>query len=138
MTLRDLIRDAYATREIQTTSQVVGGPAWIGAERFDVVAGGNDLQTVLADRFKLRVHVETRERPVYELVVAAGVFDFRLQFVGAIVPLRHGSVGIATPEAHASRNLFSALHGLFGFTLESRQAPVNVIVVDHAEPPSET
>jgi uncharacterized protein (TIGR03435 family) len=81
--LRELIRVAYG---IQNT-QLVGGPDWIGSERFDIVAkaegdippsgpGGPPgpmqmmIRALLADRFKLTVHNETRELPIYSLVVA--------------------------------------------------------------------
>ena len=73
--LLDLIRDAYSVRELA----VAGGPDWVRRERFDVmaVAPGSQfsqhrlmLQTLLAERFALRVHRETRQVPVYELVKA--------------------------------------------------------------------
>ncbi len=70
-----LIQNAY---EVQA-SQVVGGPAWINSEGYDIEAkpeGNADrkqmwlmLQTLLADRFKLALHRETRELPVYALTV---------------------------------------------------------------------
>jgi uncharacterized protein (TIGR03435 family) len=70
-----LIQNAY---EVQA-SQVVGGPAWINSEGYDIEAKPEDatdrkrmwlmLQTLLADRFKLALHRETRELPVYALTV---------------------------------------------------------------------
>jgi uncharacterized protein (TIGR03435 family) len=69
-----LIRSAYPTLEL------VGVPSWVESEPYDVnaKAEGNPtreqitllLQALLADRFKLAVHEETRERPVFTLVVA--------------------------------------------------------------------
>jgi len=60
--------------------QVVGGPAWIDSVKFDVVGRAAEktteeraqlmLRQLLFDRFKLRVRAETRELPVYDLVVA--------------------------------------------------------------------
>jgi uncharacterized protein (TIGR03435 family) len=62
------------------SSQVVGGPAWINSEGYDIeVKPGADTdpkqywlmwQTLLADRFNLRLHRETRELPIYILTVA--------------------------------------------------------------------
>jgi uncharacterized protein (TIGR03435 family) len=64
---------------------ISGGPKWIDSDRFDVEAkaAGNVvrgiegtrrkqlmLQTLLADRFKLAVHHEIRDMPVYALVLA--------------------------------------------------------------------
>ncbi|HET9358771.1 MAG TPA: TIGR03435 family protein [Vicinamibacterales bacterium] len=79
-TLRDLIRRAYDVQD----NRVTGGPAWIGSDRFDVAAtaeaGSPDtaermqrmLQSMLIERFKLRVHTETRQLPLYYLVPARG------------------------------------------------------------------
>jgi uncharacterized protein (TIGR03435 family) len=58
---------------------LVGAPDWIGDKRFDILAKSDDspapsqqalLQALLKDRFKLEVHNETREMPVFALVVA--------------------------------------------------------------------
>jgi uncharacterized protein (TIGR03435 family) len=73
-TLRELIRVAYGIQ----TSQIVGGPNWIGSERFDIVAKGEGdalpslvmIQRLLAERFQLRAHTETRELSLYALVMA--------------------------------------------------------------------
>ena len=61
-------------------SQVVGGPSWINSMGYNIEAkpaGATDpkhmwlmLQTLLADRFKLALHRETRDLPVYVLTVA--------------------------------------------------------------------
>jgi uncharacterized protein (TIGR03435 family) len=58
-------------------SRVVGGPAWINSEGYDIEAkpaANTDpkqiwsmWQTLLADQFKLRLHRETRELPIYLL-----------------------------------------------------------------------
>jgi uncharacterized protein (TIGR03435 family) len=71
-----LIQRAYAVQAFQ----VVGGPAWINTDGYDVEAkpeGNTDrkemwlmLQTLLADRFKLTLHRETRRLPVYDLKAA--------------------------------------------------------------------
>jgi uncharacterized protein (TIGR03435 family) len=60
--------------------QIVGGPAWLYSERYDIeakAAGNPDssqsrvmLQSLLADRFHLAIHSETRELPIYALVTA--------------------------------------------------------------------
>jgi uncharacterized protein (TIGR03435 family) len=76
--LRFLILNAYRV----STYQLVGGPGWLDSERFDVAAKAPDgarpdqmqlmLRALLADRFKLVVHNETRDAPVYVLVMARG------------------------------------------------------------------
>jgi uncharacterized protein (TIGR03435 family) len=65
--------------------QVVGGPSWMESDGFDVEAKADPdvrvpqlllmLQSLLADRFKLALHRETRELPVYNLVAAKGAFN---------------------------------------------------------------
>lgn len=76
-TLRQIVETAwYEFRDFQ----IVGGPAWMNSERFDILATGGSgtaipevrkkLQTLLADRFALHVHTESRESPMYSLVVA--------------------------------------------------------------------
>jgi uncharacterized protein (TIGR03435 family) len=62
---------------------VIGGPSWIDTDRFDIeakVESGSRgvsseqmlrmVQSLLQDRFQLRVHRETRQLPVYNLIVA--------------------------------------------------------------------
>jgi uncharacterized protein (TIGR03435 family) len=76
--VRGLIAAAYKMR----TDQVVGGPAWIDRDRFDIKAtAGRPVtptdvaqmeQALLADRFSLSVRRETRELPVWALVMARG------------------------------------------------------------------
>ena len=74
--LRVLITNAYQL----SFFQVVGGPDWIATDRFDVSATAPDgappeqtramVRTLLKDRFKLVVHMETRDTPIYALVKA--------------------------------------------------------------------
>jgi uncharacterized protein (TIGR03435 family) len=73
VTAADLIRTAYGVDR----EQVIGGPAWIRADAFEVTAtttgpttveaGRRMLQALLLERFNLGTHHETRPLPVYEL-----------------------------------------------------------------------
>ena len=75
MTLKDLLVFAYRIQPFQ----VSGGPPWVDSDHYDVEAKpdkdpGPDqsrimLQGLLADRFGLKIHRETKEMPVYELVM---------------------------------------------------------------------
>jgi uncharacterized protein (TIGR03435 family) len=92
-TLKNLLAFAYSLREFE----ISGGPEWAGSDRFDISARagsptvspgatGNPPQTtdgrrlaqearervktLLAERFQLTVHRESREQNVYVLVVA--------------------------------------------------------------------
>jgi uncharacterized protein (TIGR03435 family) len=74
--LRVLITNAWQL----SFFQVVGGPDWVENERFDIVAKTPDgappeqaramVRTLLKERFKLIVHMETRDTPIYALVKA--------------------------------------------------------------------
>jgi len=77
--LRSLIQTAYRVQDYQ----IVGAANWMESQKFDVEAKaeasvvniGRDqvllmVQSLLADRFKLKVHRETRESSIYALVVA--------------------------------------------------------------------
>jgi uncharacterized protein (TIGR03435 family) len=74
--LRNIIRNAWNI----TNDQIVGGPDWIDSERFDITAKASRpfsqdeargmLKALLAERFGLVTRNETRELPVYVLVLA--------------------------------------------------------------------
>lgn len=82
--LRTLIAMAYRSEGLQRFDQIIGGPSWIDVDRFDIVAKAGDqpdpqgaptrvperLRTLLRDRFRLRVHTDTRNMPAFALVVA--------------------------------------------------------------------
>jgi uncharacterized protein (TIGR03435 family) len=73
-TLRYCIAFAYGLKEYQ-----ISGPSWLGELRYDIAAKGpigtrrdqlpDMMQALLAQRFKLRAHTETKEFSVFALVV---------------------------------------------------------------------
>jgi uncharacterized protein (TIGR03435 family) len=79
----DLIAVAFGTPQPLPTFRITGGPGWATSDRFDIAAkadgdpqpGPNGpptemflmVRAMLADRFKLVVHTETREMPFYTL-----------------------------------------------------------------------
>jgi len=85
-TLRGIMETAYDVR----TFQILGGPGWMDADRYDITAKNatddpalkdlsqqervkeirRRLQTLLAQRFQLQAHRETRDLPEYALVVS--------------------------------------------------------------------
>jgi len=75
VTLKNVIQNAYNVKGYQ-----INGPKWLDAERYDIVAkipmGTTKedfrlmLQNLLAERFKMTAHRETKELPIYALVVA--------------------------------------------------------------------
>jgi uncharacterized protein (TIGR03435 family) len=86
--LRMLIISAFGLQP----QQLVGGPDWIDSARYDITAQASGelavtepgtvgpvnlmMQRMLADRFRLAVHTERRELPIYALTLARG--DSRL------------------------------------------------------------
>ena len=213
-TLAALVRSAYRVQEFQ----IIGGPEWVNSERFNVEAtysenpaGGPTqtdlmLRTLLEERFKLAVHNETRDRPVYALVLARadrrlgpqlqksatdcatrkgpdgcgssvgpgfirsrgrtmaqfaeslsrltmtgsslnrlivdktgleGLYEVTLKFTPENMP----PPGAAPPGFPAvdpnGPSIFTALQEQLGLKLDSQRAPVEVLVVDRAEPLTE-
>jgi uncharacterized protein (TIGR03435 family) len=74
--LRNIIRNAWNI----SNDQIVGGPDWLDSDRFDITAKASRpfsqdeargmLKALLAERFGLVTRNETRELPVYVLVLA--------------------------------------------------------------------
>jgi uncharacterized protein (TIGR03435 family) len=88
--LKMLIQYAYG---LKSDDQLSGGPGWLGSKTFDIDAKQDDaqaaefqklpqdkrsaqvqamLQGLLAERFKLQISRQTKELPIYALVVAKG------------------------------------------------------------------
>jgi uncharacterized protein (TIGR03435 family) len=77
-TLRDLVKLAY---DFWFDFRIDAGADWQTSRRFDIQAKAEDpaadmgamrpmIRALLADRFKLKIHTETRELPIFVLVVA--------------------------------------------------------------------
>jgi uncharacterized protein (TIGR03435 family) len=76
ITIKSLIMAAYGVQD----DMIIGGPAWIESDHFDIVARTPAdtprdqirlmMQPLLAERFKLAIHREEKQKPVYVLVVA--------------------------------------------------------------------
>ncbi len=210
--------------------QISGAPAWIESTRYDISAKPDRapkqdeaplmLQALLADRFQLKIHHETKELPVYALVLAnkdgklgpqltptkegsctqfdpskpppppepgkppvlgcggmhmgpeglgaAGVEVDRLapvlsRILGRTVIDKTGLTGKFNIQAHWTPDqnqlqamtggaqpdepvpqfdpngpsIFTAIQEQLGLKLESQKGPVDILVIDHVERPSE-
>ena len=103
--VRNLIVRAYGVQPFQ----VIGGPAWLANDRFDVIAKAEGdatpaqsnamLRALLADRFKLVVRTETRELPVYHLVKARADGQLGPELKPAAVDCGPGARGRGAPPA---------------------------------------
>jgi bla regulator protein BlaR1 len=228
ITLQMLIRNAYGVED----NQISGAPSWLNSEKYDIEAKMDSsvadelrkldedqrrlerrrmLQALLADRFKLTLHRETKELPVYSLVIAkngpklqeakaddtypngikgfdgrgtagmmrmgrgeltgqglpmgslvrlltqqlgrtvldktglTGKYDFTLKWTPdeSEAPMlkgagdgKQGTGSTPTPES-SGPSVFTALQEQLGLKLESQKGPVEILVIDHAEKPSE-
>ncbi len=163
--LRSLITLAYQLQGFQ----LVGAPDWVGNERFDIVAkiegdpppmppgSPSDpmilaVRALLAERFKLVVHRETRQLDIYALVVATpdGKPGRALRQTTQDCPAlmaaaaRGGALSRGPLPAGADApavdpdapSLFTALQEQLGLKLESTKGPVEVLVVDSVDRPT--
>jgi uncharacterized protein (TIGR03435 family) len=83
-TMVDLIRTAYSV----DAEKVVGGPTWLELDRFTVIAKAPPstalptvklmLQSLLADRFKLALHQDTKTMTTFVLTVAGGAHKMKV------------------------------------------------------------
>ena len=203
MTVKDLLTVAFQVRDFQ----ISGGPSWIDSEHYDIEAKADAnappkqiaepmLQALLEDRFKLKVHRETKELPIYVLTVAKNGLKIQPAKEGSCITREPGKpaepghrqsdfcgyrmVGggrldathtsmadLATifsavlgrtvvdktalteafdvqlrfaPEDALDANnpsIFTAVQEQLGLRLESGKGPVEVLVIDQVERPSE-
>jgi uncharacterized protein (TIGR03435 family) len=185
VTVRSLLRQAYG---LQIYPLSAPGDD-LSTDRYDVIAKRAPdaskeqtmlmLQALLKDRFKLAVHRETRELPIYALVRGKNGPKFReaqddgsapeigsgdghqirahhismsalastLQsYIGDSVQDKTGLTGLYdlsldfTPDESVSADgetLFEAVQRQLGLKLEMQKGPVDVVVVDHVQRPSE-
>ena len=190
-TLRTLIATAYKLQPFE----ILGGPSWITSDRYDVEARSSlpkisdddfrqMMQNLLADRFMLKVHLETRQLTAYTLLsrdknpwllktppktpatdccgtlfnTRKGMEGSRItmsQFIAALTnvlgaPVTDGTNFTAPFDLHleftregapvtddSPPSIFTALQEQLGLRLEARKTPAAVIVVDHAEKPTD-
>jgi uncharacterized protein (TIGR03435 family) len=72
------------------------------------------------------------EQPVLDATGISGVFDFKLEW-SPVDP----AAKVPDPNQPAGPSIFTALQEQLGLKLESTKGPVEIIVVDHAEKPTE-
>jgi uncharacterized protein (TIGR03435 family) len=157
--LRDLILTAYgiygngpnpATGSFRM--QVVGGPAWMDSSRYEIVAKpaaqaaraemyGPILQSLLEDRFKLKVHRETKEGRVFLLTIAKNGPKLRAAKEGACIAAninRRAETGPAKiPVCGAPKISSPGTLEIYGATIANLCAQLGLIldreVVDKTE-----
>jgi uncharacterized protein (TIGR03435 family) len=189
VTLKLLISRAYGVAQ----AQIQGGPGWIDSETYDISAKADTpvemsreqarpcLQTLLAERFRLAIHRETRQGNVFSLAIAKNGPKFKehsgsgrpgigastdagkAEITGTNIGMRMlaeylsqqagrpviDNTGLqgqydfrvewATDQARDSSgpSVFAALQEQLGLRLEATLGPIETIVVDRAEKPTE-
>lgn len=125
-TLDILVKDAYGSF---SEDQVIGMPSWAKSDRYDIelrVGPGTAnewkslsdedrfkreqpmLQNMLADRCKLKVHLETKTLPVYDLLISKAGLKMKEAAPGEKSEGRF-SVGEMTGRAMTVKSLLMAL-----------------------------
>jgi len=124
MTVRGLMREAYGLKVYPLSY----GSDGLSTDRYDVVAkippdASKEqrmlmLQTLLAERFKLSVHRETKELPIYTLVIGKGGPKFRAVEDDGSAPEIGGGDGHQIKAHHISmKSLAATLQGSIGETV---------------------
>jgi uncharacterized protein (TIGR03435 family) len=83
VSIRNLELHKIIASSFRVQDSMVFGPEWLNTTRYNIVGKGPDtsapnpdvwemMRSLLADRFKLKYHIESREFPVYALTVAKG------------------------------------------------------------------
>lgn len=110
-----------------------GGPGWMGDQRYDIVAKAPGeaseaemkemAQALLAERFHLKVHRETREEPV--LILTTGKTPPKLfppkegeKYALVVNPVKGGDGKVATYRVTGTRFSFAALNRHFAWVLD--------------------
>ncbi len=109
--LLKIVSAAFGSNEDRDAYQI-DGPDWMRSERYDIVAKfpGDTradqmrlmLQSLLKERFKMSFHRETRNMPVYALVVAKGGLKANAAASGASPGFRRGVGHLASQLATMS------------------------------------
>jgi uncharacterized protein (TIGR03435 family) len=135
VTMEGMIQQAYGVR----LDQISGAPSWLNSERYDVdakmdssvadallklspddvtLARQKMLQALLADRLKLTIRRETKEMPIYSLVVAKN--GPKLQAPTGVVTLPDGTKRAIGPNANGALYIMQLNPGedtLMGFAV---------------------
>jgi bla regulator protein BlaR1 len=113
----------FAYKLTPSQEQLIALPKWAASEQFDIQAraGGNAtrdqmrlmMQALLADRFKLAVHTETRQLPIFGMVLdKPGKTGPQLTRLPEDVPCAAGSAFAPAPAAPKQDDWFAPCAGL--------------------------
>jgi uncharacterized protein (TIGR03435 family) len=115
LTPQRLILIAYGVQDYQLS----GGPQWLNSEHYDIQATADSnatvqqmegpmLQVLLEKRFQMTIHRETRQLPVYELVVGKRDVGLQQSKEGSCTPYSQDSPPPAIPAK--PQTMFCGFH----------------------------
>jgi uncharacterized protein (TIGR03435 family) len=137
VTLRPILQLAYRPPTGQLLDyQLIGAPNWIDQDRFDIEAKPEGdarpiprdqiqlmVQSLLEDRFRLKAHRETRELPVYDLLVAKD--RPKIQLSEDQTPPKPAE----TPDSGLlPRGSYRSTEGPSGVNISARAIPISTLV----------
>jgi bla regulator protein blaR1 len=76
-------------------------------------------------------------RPVIDQTGISGYYDIKLQFAREQAQDSNAAMGIAPPLGPSGPSIFTALNEQLGLKLEPAKGPVEILVIEHIEKPSE-
>jgi uncharacterized protein (TIGR03435 family) len=125
ITLRFLMQYAYDVQDFQ----ISGGPGWVNTDRYDIAAkaegspSGNQmmgpmLRTLLEDRFKLVLHRETRQLPVFALTALKSGPKLKPSKDGSCTPWSPYSLNTASSPFPAPGEKPPTFCGFRGFGIQ--------------------
>ena len=113
LSVRDCMRLAWQVKDYQ-----IVGPEWVASDRWDITAkipaGANSdqvpemLQNLLADRFKITFHHDSKEFAVYALIAAKGGIKLK-----ETAPDPNGPSDTAAPKSNLNVNASGSAAGVF-------------------------
>ncbi|HLY43367.1 MAG TPA: TIGR03435 family protein [Terracidiphilus sp.] len=77
------------------------------------------------------------EHPVLDKTALTGHYDFKLRWTPDNTPSTAGADGTSAASDNSAPDLFTAVQEQLGLKLESRKEPLDVVVIDRIEKPSE-
>jgi len=159
ITAYDLIRIAYGSPLALVEAQIIDAPAWTKNDRFEIIAKVTGelaherflamMRSLLADRFQLQLRKETRQLPVFDLILDRGGQRgprLRLTDGKCLTNSKETRTGLTErldidvefmPEPDApSAAFFTAFREQLGLRFQSATGPLDAYVVERVEPPT--
>jgi uncharacterized protein (TIGR03435 family) len=114
VTIENLDLHKIIASSFRVQDSMVFGPGWLNDTHYDIVGKGPDpkasnpevwemMRSLLAERFKLKYHIESREFPIYALTVAKGG-----------PKLKNGEDGLCAEEIKAGKTCGDIIFPPFG------------------------